>query len=406
MKKYTRLAACSLLLFITTNTAVADIYKCVDKNGHVVFQPDECSGSVRKAEKIDVERMLSKQNRVSAPTKRYSVLNTNLLHNPKFEHQLDNWKVKTHSYWFPNKGVNGTGVLQIDAPEAPKDKYIHETVVSQCVPIHDGVKFTLGGYFHHEGRPEKQSANRVRVYWYESIDCTTGGQYGWHAQPRDVTGWQRLSYENLKPALLAKAARIDIMQNGSYSNRAKAYWDNVFLVATEVSTVKQDKPGYVLPANFDFIENGDFKHDLSAWRVSSKSEWVGYAGHRYTGAIKVTSKSSSGSRGSGAFSQCVNIGAGTHFDVGASFKRADTSTQKGGGRLRVTWYEKDDCTGRAKTSNRSADPTDSKGWQQLQVKGLQAPPQSTSVKVELIQSIAGRGEFSAYWDDVYFKTSK
>lgn len=397
-----------MVLFILAfaNNAFSDIYKCVDVEGHVVFQPAACSGQSRKAEKIDIERLLGKQNHVTAPEKRNSALRKNLLRNPKFEQQLDGWQVPADAHWLPEQGVNGSGVLQLAARKPPEDKYIHETIVKQCVPIADGVKFTLGGYFHHEGRPSSQHANRIRVIWYESLDCTTGGQYGTYVEPRDVTGWQRLSRANITPALSAKAAKVEVMQNGRYSSGAKGYWDKVFLVATEVSTAIQDKPGYVLPAGFDFIENGDFRRDLSAWRTGWKTEWVGYTGHSYTGAIKVIASSSKGSIGAGAFSQCVNIGASSHFDVGASFKRADTSTQKGGGRLRVTWYQEDDCRGRAKTSVRSADPDDSKGWQALHVDGLQAAAQSTSVKIELIQTIAGRGEFSAYWDDVYFKTSR
>lgn len=396
-----------MLFFLAfSSNAIADIYKCVDVEGHVVFQPAACSGQSRKAEKIDVERLLGKQNHATVLENPDSALHKNLLRNAGFERQLDGWQVPADTYWLPEQGVNGSGVLQLAAGKPPEDKYIHETVVKQCVPITDGVKFTLAGNFHHEGRPNSQHANRLRVIWYESLDCIKGGQFGTYVEPRDVTGWQKLSRDNITPALLAKAARVEIMQNGRYSNLAKAYWDNVSLVATEVSSAIQDKPGYVLPAGFDFIENGDFRRDLSAWRTHSNSEWVDYTGHNYTGAIKVTSKSSTGSRGSGAFSQCVNIGASSRFDVGASFKRADTSTQKGGGRLRVTWYEKDDCRGRAKTSSRSADPDDSKGWQSLHVDDLQAPAQSTSVKIELIQTIAGRGEFSAYWDDVYFKTSR
>jgi hypothetical protein len=273
------------------------------------------------------------------------------------------------------------------------------------VPIQDGVKFSLGGHFHHEGRPIKTRANRLRVIWYESRDCTSGGQYGTYVEPRDVTGWQRLSRENITPALSANAARVEIMQNGRYSNLARGYWDNVFLVATEVSTAVADKPGYSLPPDFDFIENGDFRRDLSAWRTGWKSEWVGYTGHSHSGAIKVNASSSKGSIGRGAFSQCVNFGASGHFVMGASFKRGDTSTQKGSGRLRVTWYEQGDCRGRAKT-DRHIDPDDSSGWQTLRLDNLQAAPGAISAKVEIIQSILGPGDFSAYWDDVYFMTSR
>lgn len=394
-----------LLSLVAVPSVFADIYKCIDPDGHMVFQPAECSGQSRPAGKVDVERLLGKQNSVATQTHVDSALRKNLLHNPKFEQHLDSWQVPADVQWLPDRGVNGTGVLQISARKPPEDKYIHETVIKQCVPISDGVKFTLGGYFHHEERPLKQNANRLRVIWYESLDCTKGGQYGSYVEPRDVTGWQRLAREGLTPALSAKAALVEIMQNGRYTNGATAYWDKIFLVATEVSTVVSTKPGYHLPADFDFIENGDFRRDLSAWQMGWKSEWVDYTGHHFTGAIKVTASSNTGSTGRGAFNQCVNFGASSRFVMGASFKRADTSTQKGSGRLRVIWYAKGDCQGAAKIGQ-SVDPDDSKEWQALRVDDLQAAPGSISARLEIIQSILGPGEFSAYWDDIYFKTGQ
>jgi hypothetical protein len=401
----TRYLSLAVLLFTVPLSAVADIYKCTDKDGHVVFQPVPCGKRSEQAEQIDVERLLAGQNRMSLPIQTSSILNKNLLRNAAFEQQLGNWLVPTDAHWLPAQGVNGSGVLQLAAPKPPDDKYIHETVVRQCVPIEDGVKFSLGGMFRHEGRSNRQHANRLRVIWYESLDCTSGGQFGTYVEPRDVTGWQRLSRTDITPALGAKAARVEIKQNGRYTNNAKAYWDFIYLIATEVSTVTPDKPGYRLPVDFDFIENGDFRRDLSAWHTGWESEWVGYTGHHFTGAIKVTASSRQGSIGKSAFNQCVNFGASSRFAMGASFRRADTSTQKGSGRLRVTWYEQGDCHGRAK-AGRSVDPDEGAGWQVLRLDELKAAPGSISARVEIIQSILGPGEFSTYWDDIYFKTRR
>ena len=53
----------------------------------------------------------------------------------------------------------------------------------------------------------------------------------------------------LKPALSARAAKIEIMQNGRYSNHARAYWDNVFFMATELTEAPGRQASYVLPAS-------------------------------------------------------------------------------------------------------------------------------------------------------------
>lgn len=392
-----------VLLVMCTGNAFADVYKCVDKQGHIVFQPVECAADAKTAEKINIDSLLSGQNRVVDDHQSSSPPLTNLLLNADFEQQLSHWRVPVDTKWFPAHGINSSGVLQLSARKPPDDKYIHETVVKQCVPIGDGIKFSLGGSFRHEGRPVSKHANRLRVIWYASPDCTKGGQWGGYVEPADVSGWQYLSRDNLTPALSAQAAMVEIMQNGRYSNRAMAYWDNIYLVATEAAAAPARQPGYSLPANFDFIENGDFRRDLSAWRTGWRAQWVGYTGHHGVGAIKVTASSTKSSIGKGAFNQCVNFGSSQRFAMGASFKRVETSTQKGGGRLRVTWYEKGDCRGRART-DRHADPEDISGWQALRVDNLQAEPGSVSARIEIIQTVLGPGEFSAYWDDVYFKT--
>lgn len=393
------------IVLLFTAQAHADIYQCVDKNGHVVFQPVACGPDSQSSKKIELDRLLKKQNRVADPHTANTMLNKNLLSNSAFENELVNWKTQRDVHWLADAGLNNSGVLQMAARKPPQDKYIHETVVSQCVPIENGAKFSIGGRFRHEGRPLKDHANRIRVYWYESLDCTTGGQFGWFAEPKDVTGWQSPRYDNLKPALSARAAKIEIMQNGRYSNNAKAYWDNVFFMATELTESPGRQAGYVLPAGFDFIENGDFRRDVSAWHKGWTINWAGYTGHRGVGAAKVSTSSDKSSIGREALSQCVDFGsANQRFNVGASFKHGDTSTQKGGARLRVSWYEKANCRGRVKTDPNSKDPEDNvKGWQLLRLDGMQAAKGSTSARVQLIQSIRGPGSYHAYWDDVYFK---
>lgn len=387
--------------------AHADIYQCVDRDGHVVFQPVACDPDSKTSKKFDVEALLRKQNSHPNPHPDNTILNKNLLKNPAFENALHGWKTPADAHWLAKTGLNDSGVLQMAAPEPPQDKYIHETVISQCVPIENGAKFSLGGRFRHEGRPLKNNANRIRVYWYESLDCTTGGQFGWFAEPKDVTGWQSPRYDNLKPALSARAAKVEIMQDGRHSNRAKAYWDNVFFMATELNKAPGRLAGYVLPTGFDFIENGDFRRDVSAWHKGWTINWVGYTGHQGVGAVKVSTSSTKSSIGKEALSQCVDFGsANQRFNIGASFKHGDTSTQKGGARLRVSWYEKPYCHGRVKTDPHSVDPDDNaQGWQLLRLDGMQAAKGSTSARLELIQSIRGPGSYHAYWDDVYFKAA-
>lgn len=398
-----RIVLFSTVIFIA-GSLYAEVYKCVGNDRLVTYQTEACDEAATELGKIHVAAPEQKEDDKKEAVIKQSILNKNLLNNPDFENHLIHWKFKTDVAWRDGIGLNGTAVLQLHARKPPDNKYIHETVVSQCLPIENGIKFKLGGNFMYEGHPLKDHANRLRVYWYESLDCTTGGQFGTFVQPKSVPGWQTLSSVDIKPALLARAAKVELMQNGRYSNNSKAYWDNIYLVATEVSDIKPGKPGYHLPAGFDFIENGQFTRDIAGWRTGWKSKWVGYAGYDNYGAIKVTAWSTKNSKGMSAFNQCVNFGAGGTFDVGASFMRDMTSTQKGGGRLRVTWYELVDCKGRAKTTQRHADPNESQGWQSLQINKLKAATGSVSARIELIQTVAGPGEHIAYWDDIYFRT--
>ena len=84
--------------------------------------------------------------------------------------------------------------------------YVHETVVSQCVVLNGGSKFGLSARFKSLGTPLKVSANRVNVIWYESSDCTSGGQWGAYIEPKKFkAGWQNLNRKH--PEFLRLSAR-------------------------------------------------------------------------------------------------------------------------------------------------------------------------------------------------------
>lgn len=122
-------------------------------------------------------------------------------------------------------------------------------------------------------------------------------------------------------------------------------------------------------------------------------------------SARVTAISKGSSIGTDAFRQCINIGNGRRFEFGGSFKRGPRSTQSGGGRLRLTWYEKENCAGRYR-AGASVDPNESIEWKHLIGKTESPPNGATSVSMEAIQGIAGPVKFIAYWDDIYLRAKE
>ncbi|MFT5260513.1 MAG: hypothetical protein ACI9J2_002122 [Saprospiraceae bacterium] len=85
-------------------------------------------------------------------------------------------------------------------------------------------------------------------------------------------------------------------------------------------------------------------------------------------------------------------------------KIAETSSERGGGRLRPTWYEHHDCKGSHRTSSRHADvDKDAGGWQTLFVDKLIPPQNSKSMAISIIHTIEGPGEHVMLLDDIYFR---
>jgi len=406
-------------LFVVCINANANIYKCVNSEGLTIFKDSPCNKAdkIRKIIKPDIE--YDKELDVEIIVDNKGPLGKNLLKNSKFENKLLDWKVPLGAFWTGKHGFNQTGGLVIQAKKPPEDRYIHETKVEQCVLLGEGEKFGLYARFRHTIAPDKAHANRASVVWYESTDCTRGGQYGGYIQPKQyVAGWQHLQNNYLKPALGAKAALISIVQRARYAAGAKAVWDNIEFMATQIhnqsgvvnkqerSAQRKRQDEHTLSIGKNYLLNAEFNNDVAAWRPGWKVSWSGIQGDRLPGSARVDAISKTGGIGSGAFSQCVNIGRNVKFILGASFKRDENSSQKGSGRLRLSWYGGNNCTGRGKTDTRSADPKYIKGWQKLLTKKLTAPYKAKSALIEVIQSVAGKGRFTAYWDDLYFKAVK
>lgn len=355
--------------------------------------------------------------RISSPHQTFiSPLGKNLLVNSQFTNKLANWKAHARSGWEANQGVLNSGALVIHAEIPPEDKYIHETTVEQCVRLGPGDKFQLKAQFRAEqvltGKYAEKAkfANRANVIWYESTDCSTGGQYGGYIEPENILGWQSLVGGHWRPAFKAKAAKITLVQKGRYSRGHKGYWDNVSFAATELldepgKELELANPEYTLAINENYVSNGTFSKDLASWRAW-RANWSA-TGNEAFGSAKVSLASEKTGFGTGVLDQCVNIGRNTKFELGASVKKDKLSTQTGGGRIRISWNAQENCKGRSKTDVKWADISKTlDGWEDLKVTGLLAPSGTHSVHIELIQSIAGPGRFSVYWDDVYFKAIK
>ena len=407
MKNFVAAICC---MFISM-CSYADIYKCTNAEGLTTFKDSPCGKTDKLKTVIKPEEILKKNLGYEVVVEKNDTLGKNLLRNNNFEKKLIDWKVPLGAFWSNNGGVNKSGALVIQAKKPPEDKYIHETKVQQCILLNAGQKFGLYAKFRHLKIPEKSHANRANVVWYESVDCTSGGQYGGYIEPKQyINGWQELRRENLKPALGSRAALITIVQRGRYSGGGKAIWDNISFEATEVfeqskqqarAALKKDE--HTLAIGKNYLLNGDFNKSIDAWRADNKISWSGIYGDSRPGSAKVDAVSKTGSIGSGAFSQCVNIGSNRKFILGGSFKRDDTSIQKGDARLRLTWYGGKNCSGRGKTSSKSKNPKAISGWQRLEIIGLSAPYNAQSALVEIIKVVSGKGKFTAYWDDIYLK---
>lgn len=428
-----------LLLFAFSGLPAGEIFKCVDEQGKVRFQDTRCENKEDSAQRLvldddqdeliplvyegrpgvdaqagandqDVEReMVEPADPMTL--KPYELLGVNLIRNSSFDQGIEDWVVPIGISWLEKGGKLDSGVIRIEAANPPDDRYIHETKMTQCVPLPQGRKFRIGADFRHTKYPESSHANRLRLYWHEDIDCSGRAQYGWHVEPRSIRGWQSLESSDMTPMLNAQAAEIMIVQNGRHSDGNAAYWDNIRLEVSEIheKTLQPKQPesasSITRSIGENYLENSGFDENLEGWKPGYwASSHASNDGDEKKGAIRVVASSDSGGRGAGAFSQCVNFGSNSRFDAGISFRRDRGSTASGGGRFRVTWYELENCRGRARTREHD-DPAEGYAWQKLELKGIKPEPGARRVIVSAIQSVDGPGKSVVYWDDAYFRAT-
>jgi len=390
----------------------AEIYRCINSEGLAIYKDSPCGSSSKLKNIIKTDSLPKKNLNYEVEISKNKLLGKNLLLNSSFENNLTDWRVPLGGFWTKKGGIKKSGALVMQAEIPAEDKYIHETKVQQCVLLNEGKKFGLYAQFRHTKEPEKIHANRANVVWYESNDCTVGGQYGGYIEPKKYTsGWQELRNENFKPALGAKAALITIVQRGRYALGNKALWDNISFEAIEVfqqskksSSTKTLKDNDTLQLGKNYIKNGTFNINVDSWRGSKSKDvtWIGILGDKNPGAAKIDAVSKTGSIGSGGISQCVNIGSNNNYTLTASFKREERSTQKGYAALRLTWYGGKNCSGGGKTINQAQKTKQIVGWQRLKIEDLKPPFKAKSALIEIIKVVSGKGTFTAYWDDVYF----
>ncbi|GLS89302.1 hypothetical protein GCM10007916_03690 [Psychromonas marina] len=357
----------------------------------------------------------------------------NLLLNPGFEVNIDGWLLPTEAKIMAGSNTNQSSFLLMQATYIEDNGYNNQIQASQCVAIGNAEEFEVRADFNYQKSPIIAYGHRLNLVWYEGGKCDQGGQYGTYLQPKKTLGWQTLHDGSIKAALNAKSVQLTLVQNQRTSaielsllekwwsellsffgffyapELAQGAWDNITLIPTKL--VKNTpaelrfSSEYSLPRGDNYLKNPSFD-SKAHWRVWHGGQWVANEEGTNHGALKTSLSSKTNSLGTGAFSQCINLGRGDVFETGIRFKADPESSQTGGGRIRVSWYQDLNCKGRYTTSGRHADPKVIEGWQELHVPELIPAKGARSVVVSVIKSIHGPGQHSAFWDDAYFRESK
>ena len=320
-----------------------------------------------------------------------------LLRNGEFSQGLAYWSASDPANWSVENGAARSARVRDPDPES---RYVSESNLSQCVNVGAWTRYRLAGRFRYLA-PDQRSFSALDVTWFFDSDCEGAGQYGDWIYPDPVEGWQELRKEEISPALGARSARIGLVLRGGESATNVGLWDDIVFAATSSGgSGGNTMTLQALPAGGNIVKNGSFDRDLADWKSSEIARWSSTEGAKQPGSAGTVMRSSGAGMGGAALSQCVEVGSNPSYSFAASFKRDPQSTQKGGARLRLTWYEGSGCRGGAKIGQ-SADPVpDTTEWQRLVVNLSDRPPSASSALIELIQSVEGRGDFAAFWDDV------
>ena len=355
----------------------------------------------------------TKTHKPSRELPRTSVVE-NLLKNGNFEQSLDSWDYDTGIFWSSDGGSNVSGGLLLNPPEViSESRIIHEKKVSQCVAIRGNSTYGIEASFRYlDTLPKKSTNNRIHLYWFDQANCSGGGQYGTYLEPNlEAQEWQRLSKKKLRPSLGARSAQIRIAQRQENNNNAEAYWDDVQFFETSRGRSNNDTSigsrSYNQPIGDNYIKNSTFDSNLNSWapKRSKRLNWRVDNDPKHGGVIAATLPNSrESSMGTGAFSQCVNLGTHSRYELGAQVRVDSNSSQRGGGRLRATWYEDLDCKGRYRAARHHVDvDRDANDWQDLHVSELTPKAGSKSVSIGIVHSIDGKGDHTLLWDNFYFR---
>lgn len=339
----------------------------------------------------------------------------NRVSNGGFESGLEGWHSRRSLEAFRVSGENSgkTSVLAVEStpPKEIKERVIYEAKLGQCVPLEDGRRYRFSAQFNAQSIAKSEHANRVNLSWYQSTDCSTRGQFATYLEPDgDKEGWQTVSRNNVLRALGARSAKIAVTQNRRPGNTGLVYWDDISLVPTE--SVKLGKSagvgtsGPIPPPGTNYLENGAFKEGLNGWAHTGDTEWTGSTGFQAPGAARLAIVSDDGGYGAYSFSQCVNLGKDRVFKASARVKVDPSSTEKGGGIFRLSWYEFYGCRGRSRAGFVEDRIENVKGWQDLTIESTQAPEDASSVNVYFTRGIEDTGAFAYFIDDVFFRSIK
>ena len=358
----------------------------------------------------------------------------NLVEDGTFDQGIGSWHVDDSATWAPTEGITDSGALRMAAPYYSRPPYIHEKHATRCLPIGKAIEFTVEAWFRYDKLPVEGSGHRLYLYWHRSEDCSQQGEYDGFIQPEVAEGWQKLEKSAIKSKLHAKALEIRLTQNQESSARepeqdphwsdsireffglqplletATAYWDNVSLNATGFQetpfSTSISGSEHTLPPGQNYVKNGDFNLNADGWRLwKDLKVWVPDGGYRQTGALRSTLVSTQNPTGSPMFFKCIAFGDYRSYEISVRYRRDPNSTQDGDARLRALWFENEDCTGRAGTLYQDARSVPGFEWQQLKISNLEPVPGSRALRITLLQTISGAGEFSVFWDDVYLGAS-
>ncbi len=363
-----------------------------------------------------------------APVEQESLLRLN----GNFDSGLQNWTIENGIVYTAHGGLDNTGGLRMQAkPFYPTSANTWRSIkASTCLSAKNVDAITVSSSIKLLDTPKYARAHTLELIWYATGDCSGGGQYGGQAYIEKKLGWQTLQLANKKAKLNAQSFAVNLVQNQTYGqkrgtieldhiieNRASikdfpipvvAVWDNISIdyqyrkdETASLSPMATRNPG------LNLLHNPTFTKTSSGWRTSTGTTWKPEAAGR-SGILETSIKTEKGSRGAGAFSQCINLeqDSGILFEAGLEFHNVPGTTE-GKGLLRFSWYSESDCKGRHAGSPKHHDIAHQlSGWIPIAIYDIPRPDNTASVLFDVTHSVLKPGAHEVWWDNAYFKAVK